>query len=160
MLPYQFYYFIFYLDKLPTMSSNLSFRDFNFKLAVVQELMYNQQVLTPAFDLDEFLATEVDREIDLEEEGYSIIPEVKAYFKRLNIPAKHASLVEQLEQDGGDDIYMQLCPFWDGEDDLFNIRTAADADQFPNLKTVVLFYDEDDAILQAFEEQGVDASWL
>ena len=141
------------------MSDTLHFEDFNFKLAVIQELMYHQEVLTPVFDLDEFLP-QIPRSIDLEEEGYAIIPEVRTYFEQLPIPAVHAPLIETLEQDGGDDIYMQLCPFWDGEDDLFNIQSAADAAQFPQLSKVVLLYSKDDTILQAFEQQGIAAEWL
>ena len=34
---------------------NAEFQDINFKLCVIQELMYNQGVLLPKFDIKEFV---------------------------------------------------------------------------------------------------------
>ena len=68
--------------------------------------------------------------------------------------------ITSLCQDGGDEIWLELCPFWDGEDDTFNIKSAEDAALLPNLNKITLFYDDDDAILKAFGERGVEAEWL
>jgi len=48
--------------------------------------------------------------------------------------------IEELEQEGGDDIYAEIYPFWDGEDDFFNIKKVDDVKLLPNLKSVVLFH--------------------
>jgi hypothetical protein len=138
----------------------IEFRDVNFKLAVIQRLMYEQNILTPRFDVYEFVKGYAARHIDIEEEGYDVIPEVRQYFEQLEIPAEALPLIEQINQDGGDDIYLQLCPFWDGEDDLFNIQSAEDTALLPSLKSVTLFYDEDDRILEEFRQQGISAEWL
>lgn len=138
----------------------VEFQDFYFKLAVIQRLMYEQDILTPRFDVYEFVKGYAARDINVEEEGYDVIPEVRDYFERLEIPADTLPLVQEINQDGGDDIYMQLCPFWDGEDDVFNIQSAEDAALLPNLKSVTLFYDEDDRILEAFRQRGIAAEWL
>jgi hypothetical protein len=69
---------------------------------------------------------------------YDIIPEVQQYYEQLEIPAETLSLIEQINQDGGDNIYLQICPFWDGEDDLSNIQSVEDAALLPNLKSVTL----------------------
>lgn len=141
------------------MQNTLSFTDFNFKLAVVQELMYVQQILAPKFDLasppPEFSATVGARTVD-----QTVIPEARAYFERLAIPAEYAPRVRELAQDGGDEIYLQLIPDWDGEDDTFVIRSAAAAAQFPNLVRVTLFYSEDEAILEQSRARGIEARWL
>ena len=142
------------------MSDMATFTDFNFKLAVIQELMYEQGVLGPRFDVYAFARDYSAREIDIDEEGYEIIPEVRRYFERLEIPAELLLRVERLDQDGGDEIYMQLCPFWDGEDDRFNLQSAADVALLPNLKAVTLFYDDDPRILQAFRRLDIEAAWL
>ena len=105
----------------------VEFKDFNFKLAVIQRLMYEQDVLEPRFDVYEFVKGYTARHIDIEEKGYDIIPEVRHYFEQLEIPSETLSLVEEIDQDGGDEIYLQLYPFWDGEDDVFNIQSADDA---------------------------------
>ena len=116
----------------------LQFKSFNFKLAVVQELMYVQEVLKPKFDVYDFCENYTKRDIDPEEYDFEIIPEVKKWFKDLPIPASLAPLVTELYFDGGNEIYAQLIPFWDGEDDVFDIEslTEEDISQVPNLKTI------------------------
>ena len=142
------------------MSDGVQFKDFNFKLAVIERLMYEQGVLTPRFDVYDFVAAYTERQIDIEEEGYEIIPEVRAYFEQLAIPAELLSGIAEIYQDGGDNIYLQLCPFWDGEDDIFNIQSAEDAALLPNLKAVTLFYDSNPRILEEFRQRGIAAEWL
>jgi hypothetical protein len=142
------------------MIENVQFEDFNFKLAVVQVLMYEQGVLLPEFDVYAFARNYEGREIDIDEEGDEIIPEVRRYFEALEVPASALAGIEALYQDGGNEIYMQLSPFWDGEDDRFNLRSAEDAALLPNLKRVTLFYDDDPQILQAFRDRGIVAGWL
>ena len=56
----------------------------------------------------------------------------------LPIPASLAALVTELYFDGGNEVYAQLIPFWDGEDDVFDIESLTEEDicQLPNLKTI------------------------
>ena len=116
----------------------MQFKNFNFKLAVVQELMYVQEVLKPKFDVYDFCENYTERDIDPEEYYFEVIPEVKKWFMDLPIPASLAALVTELYFDGGNEIYAQLIPFWDGEDDVFDIEslTEEDISQVPNLKTI------------------------
>lgn len=53
----------------------LEFANINFKLAVVQELMYEKKLLEPVFDIYEFAEEYTRREIDIDEEGYEPIKE-------------------------------------------------------------------------------------
>jgi hypothetical protein len=138
----------------------ITFHDFNFKLAVVQVLMYEKKLLKPEFDVYEFVKFYQKRKIDIEDEGYSIIPEVREYFEALPVPERLAAEVTRIYQDGGNKIYGELYPFWDGEDEIFNITSAADLEAFPNLKKVTLFYDENPACYQALEAKGVEVSYL
>ncbi len=142
------------------MAEVAEFKDFNFKLAVVQRLMYEQGVLKPRFDVYDFAEGYTARHIDIEEEGYDIIPEVRQYFESLEIPVDMLDRITEIDQDGGDEIYGQLYPFWDGEDDVFNIQSAEDAALLPNLKSVTLFYDDDEGILEDFRRRGIAAEWL
>ena len=116
----------------------VQFKSFNFKLAVVQELMYVQEVLKPKFDVYDFCENYTERDIDPEEYYIEVIPEVKKWFMDLPIPASLAALVTELYFDGGNEIYAQLIPFWDGENDVFDIEslTEEDISQVPNLKTI------------------------
>ncbi len=36
--------------------------------------------------------------------------------------------------DGGDEVYHQVIPFWDGEDDAFDVHSVEDVNYLPNLK--------------------------
>lgn len=137
----------------------IEFKDFGFKLSIIQELMYTKELLKPKFDLYEFVEWYDKREIDLEEEGYYPIPEVTQYFKDLPIPKRLASEVEEIYQDGGNDIYMQLIRFAEGYEDYWDIESIEDLKHFPNLKKATLCYAKDH-ILSELKEKGVDAEWI
>ncbi|UNZ00341.1 hypothetical protein MQE36_08375 [Zhouia spongiae] len=124
----------------------IEFKDFGFKLSIIQELMYHKELLKPKFDLSEFVDWYDKRKIEIEKEGYDLIPEVTQYFKDLPIPKKYASEVTEIYQDGGNDIYMQLLRFGEGSEDYWDIETAIDAKQFPNLKQAKLGYAKDNVV--------------
>lgn len=134
----------------------LTFTDMNFKILVIEELMYNHEVLTPKFNREEYLA-----EIGAAEpEHGEPSPEARAWFEQLEVPEELVGRVTELYQDGGNETHMEIHPFWSGEDDYFNVHSAADAALFPNLKSITLIYDEDASILAEFQELGVEAEWL
>lgn len=135
------------------------FSDFNFKLLVIEELMYNQELLKPKFDLYEFAEIYDKRKIDIEEEGYAMIPEAVEYFRNLPVSEELAGKVTELYQDGGNDIYGEIFPFWDGEDDTFDIKSYEDVKHFPNLKKMVLFCD-DEKTLNELRAKGIEAQRL
>lgn len=130
----------------------LVFADLNFKLLVIEELMYGQQVLLPEFDAESYLETHVDREIDLDgEEAYAPIPELLAYFDALPISASLAPLVRGLSYDGGNEVYGHIAPGWDGEEPYFDVARWDDVALFPNLTHIEsnIVSDEDAAALAA-----------
>jgi hypothetical protein len=142
----------------PIAGEKIEFKDFNFKLAVIQVLMYEKELIKPAFDIFEFAKRYRGREIDVDKEGYDIIPEVREYFEKLEIDKKYAGEITEIIQDGGNDIYMNMIAFWSGEDDVFNIRSFEDTVHFKNLKKVELFYDENiDAIREELRAKGISA---
>lgn len=137
----------------------IQFKDLNLKLCIIEELMYTQELIAPKFDLYEFAEWYQERKIDIEEEGYDFIPEVTQYFKELSIEKKHAALITELFQDGGNDIYLNMLRFGGGDVDVFDIESAADAIHFPNLKKVTLCYAKE-PVLDEFKEMGIEAEWL
>lgn len=118
----------------PSMAGAGQFKDLNFKLLVIQELMYDQKKLLPRFDVNEYVRLHTEREIMLEEEGYAVIPEVLAYFKGLLIPPSLLADVEELAFDGSSEVYHQVFPYWDGECDTFDVHSIEDVALVPNLK--------------------------
>ena len=137
----------------------IEFSDFGFKLSIIQELMYNKELIQPKFDLFEFVVWYTKRDIDLEEEGYEPIPEVTQYFKDLPIPKKYASAITEIYQDGGNDIYMQLLRFGEGWEDYWDIEFIDDVKQFPNLKKAVLCYAKNN-IVDEMNKIGIKAEWI
>lgn len=120
------------------------FRDFGLKLLVIEELMYRQCRLAPKFDIRAFAAEYQKREIDVENNGYAIIPEAKVYFANLPIPDDLLARVKHLHQssgiDGGPRYIEHIFPFWDpgaGDDPVpVTAKAVADLDLLPNLTSI------------------------
>jgi hypothetical protein len=138
------------------MSQPIPFADTNFKLAVVQELMYNQDLL-PRFDLREHAA---EQGFTYDDRDFGAVPEALAYFEALEVPAELAEKITEIEMDGGNEIYLQIAPGWDGEDDLFDVDEFADVRHFPNLKSMTLLYTGNEEALATLRARGIEAGWL
>ena len=81
----------------------LIFDTFNFKLAVIQELMYNQEVLKPYFDIYDYM---IFKKAHWNLETDKNVRAAVSFFKELPIPASLAGLVKEINMDGSDEIYM------------------------------------------------------
>lgn len=116
----------------------LHFDSYQFKLLVMEELMYKKDLLSPKFDIYDYAEKNPKREIDVDSEGYEAIPEAKKWFKDYPIPDKLASEITELTWDGGLEVFRQIYPFWDGEDDFFDIKKLSEDEvkQFVNLRKV------------------------
>jgi hypothetical protein len=93
--------------------------DFNCKLLVLEELCFEHRVLAP-FDPD----------------GSEPIEEALEYYRTLPVPPELLALVTKLGFDGGHRIYQTIWPYWDGEDDFFDVTTVADFAKLPALTRV------------------------
>lgn len=121
--------------KLPRAAGEtLAFKNFNFKIAVMNELMYEKALLKPKFDVFEYCE---ERCIDPYAD-FGALPQAKKWFKDYPVPANLAEQVSELCLDGGNEIYLQIAPDWDGEDELFDIKNidAAELAPFKNLKKI------------------------
>ncbi len=119
----------------PAPADAVEIRDFGFKLALIQAVMYELGALAK-FDVRTFAKGYLKREIDVEEEGYSVIPEAKRFFQKLPLSAAHLAQIRALAPDGGDDVYMNVAPYWGGEAEWFNIRSLAGIEHCTGLETV------------------------
>lgn len=141
----------------------LKFDNFNFKLCIIQELMYKKNLLLPRFDAYEFAEEYDKREIDIDEEGYEPIEEIVDWFKKIEIPVSLASNIEEIIMDGGNEIYTQIIPFWDGEDDYFDVKDISENEikQFTNLKRITLLPSKDNAkLIEKLKSYGIEADEL
>lgn len=139
----------------------LVFDTFNFKLAVVNELMYNQLVLKPYFDIYDYMAF---KKAHWNLETDKNIRAAVNYFRELPVPARLADLVTKIEMDGSDDIYMQIAPEWDARDNRFDFNklTEREISQFKNLKKMTVFGNSRDAagLKKICEPLGIDVEPL
>ena len=128
------------------------FDSFNFKLIIVEQLMYKKKLLQPEFDIYEFAKEYTKRDIDVDEEGYEPIKEAAKWFKDLQIPLSLADEITELVWDGGLHVFHQIIPFWDGEDDYFDIKKLSkqELSQFKNLKIVTIEEGFSEEALKAF----------
>ncbi len=128
----------------PHKPSENRFKDLGLKLLVIEELMYQQKVLKPQFDIHLFAKEYEKREISVEIDGYEIIPEVETYFKNLSISDELLAKVETLHQssglDGGSAFIYHLYPFWDpgsGDEAIpVSDKAITDLELLPNLNSI------------------------
>src|SRR5688572_16247111 len=98
------------------MTKLIKFKDFNFKLAVIEQLMYQKKLLQPAFDVHAYVEEHHPKKTNFQLHGYKAIPGVKKIFKDLEIPAELLNQVDIIDQNYHK-VYHQIIPFWDGEGD-------------------------------------------
>jgi len=138
----------------------LQFDNFNFKLAIIQELMYDLNVLQPEFDIYEFAKEYKGEEIDTEID--TVIEPALEYFKNLQIPKSLAKEVGSFYMDGGNEVYMNIIPQWDGEDGYFDLNDVSltELRQFPNLTEATVLTDDFDKIKKIFDAAGIKVELL
>ena len=138
----------------------LHFDNINFKLAIIQVLMYDLLVLKPYFDIYDFAEEFSEEEIDTE--SMEIIQPALEYMMNLPIPKKYAEQVQEIYMDGGNEIYLNLIPQWDGEDDGFDLNEASlkELQQFSNLKQATIISSNFKQVKAVFDEAGIDVELL
>ena len=138
----------------------LHFDNLNFKLAIIQVLMYDLKLLNPEFDIYDFADSYKEEEIDTDSD--TIIEPAMNFFKNLQVPKRLAPYVETIYMDGGNDVYMNIIPQWDGEDESFDLNeiTMTELQQFPNLKEATLMSSNFDKVKDVFDVANIKAELL
>lgn len=138
----------------------LHFDNLNFKLAIIQVLMYDLKLLNPAFDIYDF--ADHYKEEDIDTDSDNVIEPAMNFFKNLQVPKRLAPYVETIYMDGGNDVYMNIIPQWDGEDESFDLNeiTLTELQQFPNLKEATLMSSNFDKVKDVFDVANIKAELL
>lgn len=136
-------------------SDFLHFDTLNFKLAIIQVLMYDLHLLKPEFDIYDFADHYEGEKIDTDSD--IIIEPAMNFFKEMEIPKNFAPYVEMLYMDGGNDVYMNIIPQWDGEDESFDLNeiTLEELQQFPNLKKAIIMSSNFNKVKEVFEAANI-----
>ncbi|MDA7027896.1 ybaK/ebsC family protein [Bacillus sp. CLL-7-23] len=128
------------------------FKDFNFKLVVIESLLDKE----PRF-LEEL--TDLIHEYSHHFEWYTgagPIHEIKEYLEELTLEVSDLQKIEYLCFDGGNEIYHMLKPDWDGEDRLFDVGSVEGFQHLKNLKTVDYISMCDPQVLEPFKQAGIE----
>ncbi len=149
----------------------LVFDNYPFKLAVIQQLMYESDLLgNKYYGGDQYFETygdvsnvservSIDRLLPYIEQG-------NHFFESLNIPLSLADKVTELYVGEELDVYYHINPQWldfedyfdDGAD--FDIVAISDRElkQFPNLKSIVfnMYHTPPDELVDHLEELGIE----
>ena len=138
----------------------LHFYNINFKLAIIQVLMYELELLQPYFDIYDFANRHKEEAIDTD--SYTIIEPAINFFKELPIPKKFAPHVEMIYMDGGNDVYMNIIPQWDGEDNCFDLNeiTLSELQQFPNFRKATILSSNFDKVKEVFHVANIEVELL
>ena len=93
---------------------------------------------------------------------YCFINEVVDWFREIQIPIHLADEIEEIYMDGGNEIYHQIIPFWDGEDDYFDINkiSSEELKQFKNLKKMTVMSNKYEEIAEVLEANGIESIQL
>ena len=64
--------------------------------------------------------------------------------------------------DGGNEIYMNIIPQWDGEDETFDLNalSLSELQQFPNLKESTILSSNFDSVKEIFDAAGIEVELL
>ena len=68
------------------------------------------------------------------------------------------NVIDEICMDGGDDIYLQIMPNWDGEDDFYDINQISieEVSQFKNLKKLTLMSTNIEEIREKLKTLNID----
>lgn len=128
------------------------FADFNFKLVVINSILDKQ----PSFEAS--LEKMKKRYVEPYEwyKNDEIIPEMAEFFAELTLTEEDLAQCTHLVFDGGSDIYFLLKPDWDGELEIFDVRSLAGVERLRNLRSVDWTSMCEPALLAPLRDSGIE----
>lgn len=133
----------------------LEFSDLNFKLMVIEMLMYDEDEVIEPFSLRDYAD---EHGIELNDHIDETIEGALDYFRELEITPAMAATITELYEDAGNQIYNEIAFNWSGEDDRFRVRSLKDAAMLPNLESITLEKFDGVEGLDEVEARGVEVS--
>lgn len=128
------------------------FKDFNFKLAVINELLDKH----PSFEEElETLKSEYCNSYEWYSDEPEPIPELLEYFSQLQLTNQDLDKITEICFDGGNEIYFILQPDWDGESAVFDFDDISGIENLKNLKTITYISMCQEEILTPLKSKGV-----
>lgn len=107
----------------------MKFENYKLKLVVIDKLMSFGHFKREVKSL-------VDEHWDGSNFNYEPIAEIENYFKQLDLTDEQFADIKSIEFDGGLEIYHQIIPNWDGEDDYFDVDSLDGIEKLSNLEEI------------------------
>ncbi|WP_199439751.1 DUF6892 domain-containing protein [Umezawaea beigongshangensis] len=124
----------------------MEFHDLAAKLLVLDQLCHQLRLLPPydgpGLPDDRHDATAIDEA-------------ARSYYRDLHVPDELLARVTTVLFDGGNSVYQDVAPLWDGEDDLFDVRDWREIAALPALEVVSAAGPLDPAARRLLRERGV-----
>ena len=131
------------------------FKDFNFKLVVIEALLDKEPLfLEKLTDLKNMYTNSFEWY-----SGKEPIVEIREYLEELTLEISDLEKIESLCFDGGNEIYHILKPDWDGEDSLFDVESVEGFLNIKNLKTVEYISMCYPKVLEPFKQAGIEIKY-
>lgn len=128
------------------------FKDFNFKLAVINELLDKKPSFGEAL---EKLKSEYCNNYEWYLDDSEPITEILEYFSQLLLVNEDLDKITELCFDGGNEIYFIIKPDWQGEDGSFNFYDISGIESLNNLKTIKRISMCPEEILEPLKSKGI-----
>ena len=119
--------------------------NFNLKLVIVNNLMYNRNNSKPSFEeeYNQILNSEEYKAEKKQIESKILYDEMCMnlynYLVNLKISENDLDKIEAMYFDGGSQIYADLAPSWDGESDIFEVTSIDGIEKLKNLKKISVY---------------------
>ena len=149
----------FYPDNYEMVDKSGMFEDFRFKLVVLESLLGKNASFVNEFK-------EVTKKLEEKYDDYVfeignfinpvIIEPILKFLENVELIEEDLEKVDEICIDGGLEIYGILCPNWDGEDELFEIKSVKGFEKLKNLKKVIFISCCDEELLDEFRESGIE----
>ncbi len=123
------------------------FKDFNFKLVVLNSLLDKETSFSERLEEVINLSNECEEDINME---------VLEFFQDVRLTEKDLESVTELVFDAGEDIYFLIYPEWDGEDDIFDVKYLGGIEKLLNLKEVEYISLASGQLIKEIEERGIN----
>ena len=115
------------------------------------------EILKPYFDIYDYLKFKKSKANTETEKN---IKAAVDFFKNLPVPQRLAKELTDITMDGGNEIYGNIAPLWDGEDGRFDLDEISPDELkcFPNLRKIKLMSSKPEKIVALCEEYNVEAT--
>ncbi|MEG0365750.1 MAG: hypothetical protein RR585_02875, partial [Coprobacillus sp.] len=149
------------------MNEYLEFDHFQFKLMIIQKLMYELHLFNNEYHLGkEYIELLNNHKIeDVEGSLKSHIESAIHYFEQLQIPAYMADMIYDLYIHEGNEVYFEINPLWKNKEEYKNGKefsivsiSKKELKQFPKLRKITFrcFNDGGQKLVRSLEKEGIE----